>query len=208
VEECLWIDVNQLWREGFMREGQVWSGSRVWRNRNREKVVDMGWVASDALVHLVYSVRSADGAQVEMDYNVPVVRTSCNFGGKRPWFVCPGWGCGLRVAKLYLPLPVRRKRFLSRRCHGLAYASQSEDCSQSAYRKARKIAERLGGGWGGGLEPPCPPRPRGMHHATYERLRAEYEDLTSLGLIMLAGRVDKSLAAEGRDWSRRHRRGR
>ncbi len=27
--------------------------------------------------------------------------TPCNFGGERPWFVCPGKGCAKRVAILY-----------------------------------------------------------------------------------------------------------
>ena len=46
--------------------------------------------------------------------------TPCNFGGERPWFICPGEGCGRRVAILYGPtLPL-----LCRQCRGLVYASQ------------------------------------------------------------------------------------
>ncbi|PLS86916.1 MAG: hypothetical protein CYG60_04715 [Actinobacteria bacterium] len=51
---------------------------------------------------------------------IPLSWTRCNFGGQRPWFSCPGSGCGRRVAILYGPtLPL-----LCRVCRGLAYASQ------------------------------------------------------------------------------------
>lgn len=47
--------------------------------------------------------------------------TPTNYGGLRPWFLCPGEGCGhRRVAILYGPtLPL-----LCRLCRGLVYASQ------------------------------------------------------------------------------------
>ena len=42
--------------------------------------------------------------------------TPCNFGGQRPWFICPD--CGERAAVLYA-FP----RFRCRACHLLVYAS-------------------------------------------------------------------------------------
>jgi hypothetical protein len=33
---------------------------------------------------------------------VPLTYTPSNFGGRRPWFVCPSPRCGRRVAILYL----------------------------------------------------------------------------------------------------------
>ncbi len=46
--------------------------------------------------------------------------TPCNYGGSRPWFMCPGEGCGRRVAILYGPtLPL-----LCRLCRNLVYESQ------------------------------------------------------------------------------------
>ena len=51
--------------------------------------------------------------------------TPCNFGGVRPWFLCPGEDCGQRVAILYGPtLPL-----LCRQCRGLTYASQLKTSS-------------------------------------------------------------------------------
>ncbi len=86
--------------------------------------------------------------------------TPCNFGGSRPWFVCPGEGCGRRVAILYGP-----GRLLCRHCSDLAYASQREDRIARAKRRAEKARSRL---------PPSGTRPKGMHHATFLKLTRAY----------------------------------
>ena len=69
--------------------------------------------------------------------------------------------------------------FRCRRCHGLAYASQSEPADQRAIGRANKIAKRLHDMLGGVTEheyefPPKPPR---MRWTTYQRLEAEYDRL-------------------------------
>lgn len=46
---------------------------------------------------------------------VPILRTVCNYGGRRPWFGCPN--CTARVALLYM----RRGGFYCRRCAQVAY---------------------------------------------------------------------------------------
>lgn len=86
--------------------------------------------------------------------------TPCNFGGERPWFVCPGEGCARRVAILYgLGQP------LCRRCRDLAYESQREDGIARAKRRAEKTRSRL---------PSSGTRPKGMHHATFQKLTRDY----------------------------------
>jgi hypothetical protein len=73
---------------------------------------------------LVLSYRSTLGGEWE-DVKEPVSLewTPCNFGGERPWFVCPGVvngkRCGRRVAILYGP----GKYFLCRHCYDLRYES-------------------------------------------------------------------------------------
>ena len=95
----------------------------------------------------------------------------CNFGGARPWFECSsvsvGYGCGRRVAKLYLDGHV----FACRQCCGLAYASQSENVRDRAMRRARKIRRRLGGELS--LLDRFPGKPARMHRRTYHRLFAK-----------------------------------
>lgn len=90
--------------------------------------------------------------------------TPCSFGGSRPWFVCPGEGCGRRVAILYGP-PGPRQLLLCRHCLDLAYPSQREDPLARAERRMIKALERL---------PPDGAKPKRMRHATFERLVQEY----------------------------------
>jgi hypothetical protein len=94
--------------------------------------------------------------------------TPCNFGGERPWFICPGADCGRRVALLYGP----GKYFLCRHCYVLRYESQREDKTNRALRRAQKIRKRLEGS--ANMMEPFPERPKGMHWSTYERLWWEH----------------------------------
>ena len=90
-----------------------------------------------------------------------LARTPCHFGRERVWIEC---SCGSRVSKLFLACG----SFACRRCHGLAYASTSLDYIDRLWWKQEKLERRLGPNLG---------RPRGMHQATYERLKAEILDL-------------------------------
>jgi hypothetical protein len=89
--------------------------------------------------------------------------TSCNFGGERPWFVCPGEACGRRAAILYRN---EECHFLCRSCLELSYLSQHEDSLSRARRRALKIRARLG--------VDLATRPKGMHRTTFARLSREY----------------------------------
>ncbi len=93
-----------------------------------------------------------------------LVWTGCRLGGERPWFVCPGSGCSRRTAILYLG---GEERFLCRSCLDLSYPSQREGRLGRARRRALKARARLGPG-----DPAT--RPKGMHRATFARLRREY----------------------------------
>jgi hypothetical protein len=168
VEGCRSIDVNRLHREGCLRPG--WSG--VWRwTRDGERVAWITLRAEADRLHLSYRVRVGGGGEWEdVDEAVRVVRVPCRLGGERPYFICPGVvdgvACGRRVAKLH----GAGRRFLCRRCHGLAYASQGEGGLDRALRRANKVRVRLGGE--PGMASPFPDRPRCMWRRTYERLRA------------------------------------
>src|SRR5205823_13264360 len=94
----------------------------------------------------------------------PVAWTPCRFGGRRPYFLCPGAECGRRVTMLYSA----GASFLCRNCHQLAYRSQRQDELGRIISRADKLRVRLGGepGWR------IPDRPQGMRKARYERLLA------------------------------------
>jgi hypothetical protein len=63
-----------------------------------------------------------------------------------------------------------RAQIRVRKCHGLTYSSQYEPSYQRAIDQADKLR-------GASDEEPFPPKPKGMHWRTYDRLAARYNDL-------------------------------
>jgi hypothetical protein len=108
---------------------------------------------------------------------VDLTWTACNFGGERPWFVCPGAGCGRRVVVLYGP----GKYFPCRHCYDLRYESQRKDKMHRGLRRAQKLREILGGS--ANMMKPFPEKPKGMHHETYWRLREEHDEAQMAQLV-------------------------
>jgi hypothetical protein len=88
--------------------------------------------------------------------SIPITRVPGRFGGSYALFLCPGRGasCGRPVAKLYF----LRGYFLCRHCHQLSYAAQFEKPWQRAFRRVRKLRQRLA------------ETPVGRQAGTYERL--------------------------------------
>jgi len=148
AEHCLSLDVRKLARKQCLESGRCsW---RWWNTSTGETLGSIGLTGRLGALALNYT---ADGQPIHE--HVTVTRTPCAFGGSRPWFKCPRcWG---RVAVLYL----RGGRFRCRACHGLRYASQSEDACGRSWRKQSKLEARLGENWR---------KPKGMHKATRERL--------------------------------------
>jgi hypothetical protein len=166
--ECNSLDVRRLYRDGLLKPGTCFRSS--WSRFDRETGSLHGFVYLDEIV-LSYRHRSGLGGEWEdVKEPVPLEWTSCNFGGERPWFLCPGAGCDRRVAKLYGP----GKYFLCRHCYDLRYESQREDKKDRALRRAQKIRTRLGGS--ANMMEPFPERPKGMHHDTYMRLWWEHDE--------------------------------
>jgi hypothetical protein len=66
---------------------------------------------------------------------------ACNFGGERPWFICPSAGCGRKAAVLY----GSGRYLLCHHCYNLNSESPREDKTQRTLRRAQKIRERAGG---------------------------------------------------------------
>ena len=166
VESCRSLDVNRLHREGCLRAG--WAGGWQW-TRDGEQVASIGMRTGVDQLHLTYRIRIGGGGDWEdVTETVRIARVACRYSGARPYFICPGVvngvACGRRVAKLYLSW----RYFLCRHCHRLAYASQSEDAWDRAFRRASKIRQRLGGD--PGLAARLPPKPKGMWQRTYKRL--------------------------------------
>jgi hypothetical protein len=179
--ECHGVDVRYLHREGLLEPGRRFSlrWSRAGRETGSIRGAVEGSDRPERLV-LLYRHRSGPGAEWE-DVHEPISLewTACTFGGKRPWFICPGAGCGRRVAILY----GEGRYFLCRHCYDLSYESQRENEMHRALRRAQAIREKLGGS--ANMTKPFPEKPKGMHWKTYERLfwkhhEAEVEQLAGM----------------------------
>ena len=173
VEHCLNIDVRQLVRSGGLTSGQRYS--LKWKDGNNIK-----FETKPEAIELDYTI-SYDGNSQKLNYEIPLTWPSCNYGGKRPWFICPGKGCGRRVAKLYS----RHGYFLCRHCHGLAYSSQREGKESRLMYKAQRIYQRLGVNSRDDLYSES--KPKGMHQTTYDKLieeahKLEFESLRAAAI--------------------------
>jgi hypothetical protein len=205
VEECLSLDVRSWWRNGWLALGS--SFTTIWHRSLRDSSIgvrvlaDAGGERARAL-KLSYSWGPEEGKE-DVSYAVPLSWTPCNFGGSRPWFVCPGVvngvSCGRRVAKLYL----KNRYFLCRHCHDLTYSSQQEAHRDAALRRCQRIRQKLGGTAGtANMSEPFPEKPKGMHLKTYvgllteyEKAHAEYNRVMIETLERLTGRVFGGLGA-------------
>jgi len=149
AEQCRHIDIRRFVKADILRPG-AWGW--VWNDPDTGKeAASIGInVKTMAMLTLDYAVGG-----VPICEPVRIERTPCTFGHSRPWFACPA--CGHRVALLYL----RGVRFRCRNCHGLRYASQSEDVCGRSWRKQSKLEDRLGQHWS---------KPKGMHKATHARI--------------------------------------
>lgn len=148
AEHCRSLDVRRFAAEKLLR-----AGSWTWQwldAATGERVASITVFGGEQSIVLHYSANS-----VPVRTEVRIIKTPCNYGGARPWFMCPR--CGRRVAKLYL----RSRYFECRHCHRLSYASQSDDAMGRAWRKQHKVEAKLGEDW---------QRPKFMHHSTHEKL--------------------------------------
>lgn len=96
--------------------------------------------------------------------------TRCNYGGARPWFLCPL--CGSRVGRLYLVAGIVG----CRQCRGLVYRVQNETLAYRLARKVKGYQKRVYDRHTPEMQaflrpllspPPMLPRPKGMHFFTY-----------------------------------------
>jgi hypothetical protein len=115
---------------------------------------------------------TADGKSVTT--TIALAASKTRFGGGRLWMRCPD--CGARRRVLYAPLYAPR-RVACRLCLRLRYSSQSETWRSRTLRAMHKIERRLAGEICGGS---MPPKPRGMHWRTYDRIAERHEAYSKL----------------------------
>lgn len=176
TDDMLSLDVRR-----WAREGMLLPGSRAaWTWRRGGHVVGSISMRSevDSIV-LTYRRQPAGGEWRNEEYPVSVVRTSCNLGGSRPWFICPARGCGRRVAILY-----GGGIFACRHCHRLAYGSARESAGDRAARKADRLRERLK--WEAGILNGHGLKPKWMRWRTFWRVSGQHDRLVDQSLRAMA----------------------
>jgi hypothetical protein len=168
TEESIPLDIRKLGRSGLLVPGRIFS----WQwTLNDLQVAGITIRVAVQAVQLCYKKRST-GEYIDQWVNQQ--STPCRFGGTRQWFTCPR--CGKRVAVIYGP----DKYFACRRCCGLKYASQKEGVGDRSSRQADKLRKRLG--WEVGILNSDGGKPKGMHWATFHRLKAEHDRLVQISL--------------------------
>lgn len=137
VEARSKISIFWLNQNGYLPKNGGWqSGALRWTNSWGKEVESISYQVTienprpDARVgdiRLTYTNTNRwTNEATEMDFKIPIITTSCNYGGIRFWFTCPltknGAYCGRRVGVL---CKVDRW-FGCRQCGDLVYFEQNE----------------------------------------------------------------------------------
>ena len=133
VESALNLDILDLQKQGFLALAAGFPWQIDWTH-NGKPSGNIGYVlekrqGTPVSMRLQYT--TTKGNPRTCDYRVSITSTSCNYGGVRLWFICPGWKngnpCRRRCRKLYLP--ATGHVFACRECHGLTYESTQKSGS-------------------------------------------------------------------------------
>lgn len=191
VESKLSLDVRRLHRDGQLQPRNRGSTSWRWHNGNPAGSISHRAVgnADRAKALILEYQHTRNGQSEQVKQTVWLEWTPCNYGGSRPWALCPR--CARRVAILYAG-----RRFACRHCHDLAYASSRESASDRGIRKAQAIRQRLGGS--ANLARPFPHKPKGMHWETYDRLENEAHIAYYRAMLDVVTRLNLALDPRGR----------
>lgn len=132
VEECLFIDVNQIRRRGFdgVKTTVVFAKSSNALRRKAVGEIGFRLIESEEknpVMVFEYSIKSAEKEQ-KVAEPVPLQHTKLCSGGLRWWFTCPlakdEKPCLRRVRMLYMP--PEGVNFGCRYCYDLTYRSCQE----------------------------------------------------------------------------------
>ena len=162
TEQMKRLDLSSLRRKGYLTGFPV----RLSWSYGDKPIGSIALQARADGLRIFYRSRNGDGEWYDVDEVVPFVWTPTQFGGRRQWFRCLKCARSCRI--LY-----GGNRFRCRRCYRLSYSSQAETRADRATRAMFKIVRRLD------PEEDCndlPPKPKGMHWRTYNRLAGRYEN--------------------------------
>lgn len=159
------VDIRYLYKRGMLTAGRQ---SKLSWNIGRETAGNIDLLAKENRLILSYRIRLVSEEEWQSVVEpVSLTWTDCNYGGHRPWFLCPK--CNRRVAVLY----GAGHYFLCRHCYRITYYSRCEGAYDRLLRKERKIRKKLSPD--GSDDAPIYFKPKGMHQKTFDLLRGELE---------------------------------
>ncbi|MGK0272953.1 MAG: hypothetical protein ACI88H_003629 [Cocleimonas sp.] len=136
TDDYLDLDIRTLNQRGWL--DKTTSQNLSWKRNGKEigSVQFLVWTRvqfpnKKPSIRLQYKSRTNGGDWQEMDYEIELETTKCNFGGERYWFKCPE--CNKRACALY-----GGTIFKCRTCHGLIHRSRNESALERATRAFNK----------------------------------------------------------------------
>jgi len=176
VEQTRSIEIGALQRDGYF--GVPKQGWRIWQREGGE-------ITGTARIEW-------DGTQLQIrNQLIHIGWTPCRFGGHRLWFKCV---CGRHVSTLYSP---NGRPWACRQCYRLTYATRQTIPRDRQLLRAQRIRRRLGGS--ANMLEPFPPKPKGMHRRTYDRLRRAHdlaEQKAMMGLTQWLDRLERAVRTQ------------
>lgn len=170
VDKCEdYRSIDLAWMRRRKMHAAGTSGSLRW-SRGGQQIASVGFRVREAGLQLYYRTRTNGGDWQSVDEVIPFVWTETNFNGRRQWLSC--LGCHSRCRIIY-----GGSIFRCRKCHHLTYESQYEPPFARAASQVHTLRKRLG--HEGSIEDPFPPKPKGMHWRSYEKLEAQDAQLLS-----------------------------
>jgi hypothetical protein len=136
VEECNFLDVDLLAKDGILQEGHTERTDLIW-GETFTATIDANAADLDHAQVQLWFVPPGAVASQETHQVFGVVMLRLRFGGLRWLLVCD---CGRRARRVYLPPSA--EHFGCRTCHNLAYASSCRSHHVPALERA--LAERNG----------------------------------------------------------------
>ncbi len=123
------LSVYWLNKHNYFEKDCLKSGGITWTRHNGSKnSISFNVSVPDLYAQLIYTQTDRDsGEKKDFKYKVPLITSSCHFGGMRFWFKCcmykGGQYCGRRVATLYKD----GDYFACRHCYDLTYSSKKDN---------------------------------------------------------------------------------
>lgn len=158
------IDLRYMRRQGLLRTGS--QGTLCWTHNGKPDGRINYRCYPDSL-EIEYCTRPYGGEWENVLERFQFDRIDQPFGGNRLYFRC--LRCHGRCLVLY-----GGARFRCRKCQNLVYQCQSGDSADRAAIQMRKLCERLQKPWESDFDY-LPPKPKGMHWQTYDRLAQRHE---------------------------------